>query len=748
MNQIRICLLGILLLISLRGLSQVNSEQYQLVAERLTSNIVLDGKLDEEHWQKASRADNFILTFPIDSAAATSQTEIMIAFDDAYLYIGGICHENSGKEHVMQSLRRDFSWPRNENLSIYIDPYDDYTNGFTFGITPFGVRREGLVTNGADVSSDWDNKWFSEVHDFGDRWEFEMKIPFKTLRYDEENREWNIIFLRKDLKNNEESTWAPVPQGYRPSSLAFAGRLLFEEPLQKAGPNIAVIPYVSSGFNKDYEADESEANFNAGFDAKIGVSSSLNLDLTVNPDFSQVEVDRQVTNLSRFEIFFPERRQFFLENQDLFGESGFRESRPFFSRRIGIARDSAGNRKQIPILYGARLSGKIGKDWRIGVLNMQTKRQSNALLTGVEERDSAAIELLPQNYTVGVIQRQIFGRSNIGVIMVNRQAMDFDDNESISSTSQYNRIVGLDYNLLSVDGKWEGDFFFHKSFDEENEDDAFSSGAFLGYNSRNLELRVLASAIGGGFNAETGFVQRKDIIRIGTFNDINFYPKNSFIVRHGPGVNFNYRTDFEFNKTDMDYSLGYGFVHQNTSNLRVRGSYDYIRLRRSFDPTDSDLAETDELQAGDEFEWYTINAEYETDSRKVFSAEIEGSYGGFFNGKRFNANAQFNFRYQPFGLVALDIDYNNLHDFPAPFKDTEFWLIGPRIDFTFTDKLFLTTFVQYNEQADNVNLNARFQWRYKPVSDLFVVYTDNYFPDNFKTKNRAIILKLTYWLNF
>ncbi|MEP2774238.1 MAG: DUF5916 domain-containing protein [Fulvivirga sp.] len=748
MNRIRACLPGILLIITIQGLSQVHSEQYQLTAERLTSTILLDGKLDEEHWQTAQRADNFILTFPVDSIAATSQTEVMIAYDDQYLYIGGVCYENSDKEHVMQSLRRDFDWPRNENLSIYIDPYDDYTNGFAFGITPFGVRREGLVTNGADVSTDWDNKWFSNVHDYGDRWEFELKIPFKTLRYDEENREWNIIFLRKDLKNNEESTWSPVPQGYRPSSMAFAGKLIFDEPLKKAGPNVAFIPYVSSGFNKDYQIDESGSDFNAGFDAKIGLSSSLNLDLTVNPDFSQVEVDRQVTNLSRFEIFFPERRQFFLENQDLFGESGFGESRPFFSRRIGIARDSAGNRKQIPILYGARISGKIGKDWRIGILNMQTKKESNALLTGVGERDSTAIDLLAQNYTVGVIQRQIFGRSNIGVIMVNRQAIDFDDNETTSSTSEYNRVIGVDYNLLSTDGRWEGDFFFHRSFDEDQQDDAFSAGMFLGYNTTNLELRVLASGLGSGFNAETGFVQRKDIIRLGTFNDFNFYPKNSFIVRHGPGVDFNYLTDFNFEKTDMDYSVSYGFIHQNTSNLSFRGSYDYIRLRRSFDPTDSDLTEAEELQAGDEFEWYTFNAEYETDSRKVFSAEIEGSYGGFFNGKRFNANAQLNFRYQPYGLIALDIDYNNLHDFPAPFKATEFWLIGPRIDFTFTDKLFLTTFVQYNEQADNVNLNARFQWRYKPVSDLFVVYTDNYFPDDFRTKNRALILKLTYWLNF
>jgi len=746
MKKTIVCALLSVIFFNIQSLAQVNSDEYQLVADKVTGEIIIDGKLDDNHWQQAERADNFILTFPVDSLPATSQTEMMVAFDEQYLYIAGVCYENSDKKHVMQSLRRDFSWINNESLSIYIDPYDDYTNGFAFGITPFGVRREGLLTNGQEISTDWDNKWFSEVQDFGDHWKFELKIPFKTLRYDEANDQWNVIFLRKDLKNNEESTWAPVPQGYESTSMAFSGKLIFSEPLQKAGPNITVIPYVSAAANKDYENDESDSDFNAGFDAKIGVSSSLNLDLTVNPDFSQVEVDRQVTNLSRFEIFFPERRQFFLENQDLFGQGGFPDSRPFFSRRIGIAQDTAGNRIQIPILYGARLSGKIGKDWRVGFMNMQTKSKSGALLTGVSEIDSA-YNLLAQNYTVGIIRRRVFARSNVGLTVINRQALDYDANEETSSTTKYNRVLALDYNLFSADGKWNGDFFFHKSIDEVKKDDAFSTGVFLGYNTRNMSLRFSGSAIGAGFNAETGFIPRKNFISLSTFNDFRFYPESSFLVRHGPGFDINYRTDIDFNKTDQGLGFSYSFIHKNTSSLEFGISQDYIKLLSSFDPSGSDLADSLQLQEGQEFEWESIGIAYESDTRKVLSAFVESSYGGFYNGKRFNANAQINFRYQPYGLVALTIDYNNLHDFPDPFKDTEFWLIGPRIDLTFTDKLFLTTFVQYNEQADNVNLNARFQWRYKPVSDLFVVYTDNYFPDNFKTKNRAIVFKLTYWLN-
>lgn len=726
---------------------QVNSDQYQMTIRSTSEPITLDGELLEKTWTEADVADNFITTFPNDSSKASSQTEVKMAYDDNFLYIAGVCYVGSDKEHVVQSLRRDFSWSGNDNFSVYFDPFNDFTNGFTFGITPLGVVREGLVNNGQNVSSDWDNKWYSEVKDFGDRWQFEMKIPLKTIRYNEKSKEWNVIFLRKDLKNNEESTWAPVPQGYRPSSLAFAGKAMFDKNLKKAGPNVAFIPFTAFAASKDYESNESTAtNFEAGFDAKVGLSSSLNLDLTFNPDFSQVEVDEQVTNLDRFEIFFPERRQFFLENRDLFDQGGFRQSRPFFSRRIGIAQDTAGSAVQVPILYGARLSGKVGKDWRVGLLNMQTQGADGARLSGVEEIDST-YKLLPQNYSVGILQRQIFGRSNINITAVNRQAVGYNEDAETSSTTEYNRVFGIDYNLLSEDSKWEGDLFYYRSFDEEQPDDTYAAGAFIGYNTRRVRLRVRTQAIGAGYNAETGFVRRKDIKEIGTFNDYFFYPKNSKIVRHGPGMGFNYIADSNFDRTDMDYNISYQVNFLNTSQVEVRYGYNYVLLRDDFDPTSQLESDSLKLQPGEDFIWRNFSVSYESDRRNLFSVEANYRDGGFFNGRRRNIRTTLNYRFQPFGIISVAVDYNDLYDFPEPFTDTEFWLVGPRFDLTFTDNLFLTTFVQYNEQADNMNLNARLQWRFKPVSDLFVVYSDNYFAENLKVKSRAIILKLTYWLN-
>lgn len=737
--------------------AQVNSEAYQLSVKKTTEQITIDGKLDEEVWSQADKANDFIQNFPTDSLKATSQTEVSVTFDDQFLYVGGVCYEDSDKNHIMQSLKRDFAWPINENFSIYFDPYDDYTNGFTFGITPAGVQREGLVTNGQNVSGDWDNKWFSAVHDAGSYWSFEFKIPFKSIRYNADNRQWNMIFLRLDLKNNERSSWAPVPQGFRPSSLAFSGRLNFEDELPKVGVNVSFIPFITSGVSKNHEDGESVVNnADAGFDAKIALSSSLNLDLTFNPDFSQVEVDQQVTNLNRFEIFFPEKRQFFLENNDLFGENGFRSSRPFFSRRIGIANnavtingeeDDLGG--QLPIQYGARLSGKIGKDWRIGLLNMMTK----------ETEDLA----MPQQmYNVAVVQRKLFARSSIGFTVVNKRSfgVDLSDstkflfNESIfkeketnGETSYYlndfNTVYGTDFNYRSSNNRWTSNMFYHRSVSPQKSNEEFATGIFVGYTVRKLQVRLFSATVSDDYSAEVGFIRRTDIRQYGLFSDFFIYPKSEKINNHGPTFNAFYVTDMFNNHTDYNAKIGYQVQLLNTSRFQVEIEHRYEKLRGGFDPTGTDGIE---LVEGEAFSWNTFSIEFNTDTRKVLSFEGEASIGGFYNGERLNVKGQFNYRYQPYGGIGLRFDYNNI-DLPSPYNSAKFWLIGPRIDFTFTDKLFLTTFVQYNEQADNLNINARFQWRYKPASDLFVVYTDNYFPESLGIKNRALIMKLNYWLN-
>ena len=290
-----------------------NLADTQVVIRKARGTMKLDGIHDEEDWLSADKACNFWLNYPVDTAASTWTSEARLTFDDNFLYIAYRV-EAPRESYIVSSLRRDFDFGGNDNISIYLDPFADRTNGFTFGITPYGVQREGLVPERENVSEEWDNKWYSEVQSYDDHWTAELAIPFKTLRYSEGTREWNLQFIRNDLTNNQRSTWTAVPIQLRASNLIYAGKLIWEDLPPKPGVNVSVIPYVAGSTTRDYEEAGAswENDFNAGFDAKVGVTPSLNLDLTFNPDFSQVEVDRQVINLSRFEISFPERRQFFL----------------------------------------------------------------------------------------------------------------------------------------------------------------------------------------------------------------------------------------------------------------------------------------------------------------------------------------------------------------------------------------------------------------------------------------------------
>ncbi|MEM8894922.1 MAG: DUF5916 domain-containing protein, partial [Bacteroidota bacterium] len=499
-------------------------------------------------------------------------------------------------------------------------------------------------------------------------------------------------------------------------------------------PNMTVIPYVAGNATRDYENGvPTDVNSAAGFDAKIGVTSSLNLDLTVNPDFSQVEVDQQQTNLNRFELFFPERRQFFLENRDLFAEFGFERANPFFSRRIGIAEDTAGNTVSNRILAGARLSGKIDQNWRVGFLNMQTEQDE-------------AIGVPGQNFTVATVQRQVFKRSNISLIFVNRETTgetNFENVDPEDELSEFNRVAGLDFNLSSNDNKWRGKAFYHHSFSPENMPENASHGSFLSYNSRNLSIEGGHQYIGENFNSEVGFVPRKDIWRTNPEIEYRFYPNSKRLISHGPSVSFEWITDRDFNLTDQRQRLRYSFQFANTSELSFIGFNEYILLRNDFDPTNSEGLE---LTAGEDFEYVRYGVSYDSDRRKLFSYSVDVFNGGFFNGDRFFFRSEVRYRFQPYGSISANFQYNKV-TLPSPYNSADLYLVGPRLEVSFTDKLFWTTFIQYNNQIDNINVNTRLQYRFKPVSDFFIVYTDNYLPETLGSKNRALVLKLSYWLN-
>lgn len=704
-----------------------SKKEYKLLVHQTDSTVHLDGILSESIWKKAEVADNFFLNYPNDTTYATLQTEVRLAYDHHYFYLAIICQDDKTKPFTISSLRRDFDWDGNDNISIYLDPFSDGNNGFAFTFNPMGVQREGMLFNGQNVAPEWDNKWELVVKRYENQWIAEIAIPFKTLRFKNGATSWRMNFARNDLKNNQKSSWVPVPIAFWVSSLAFTGQINFENALPHPGVNLSLIPYVTGSTAKNHIEQTPQKNqANAGFDAKVAVTPSLNLDLTVNPDFSQVEVDQQVTNLDRFELFFPERRQFFLENNDLFGQFGFNGLRPFFSRRIGIGRDTlTGLIVQNRINYGARLSGKLDKNWRLGLLNMQTAKD-----------DVAGIKA--QNFTVATFQRQVFSRSNIAGIFVNRNRLQ--DN----SEDRFTRLVGLDYNLQSADNKWTGKFFVHRAFTPQNPSGAWAQGSNLQFQNRNLRLLWNNEYVGENFNINSiGFVRRNGHWRFAPEVELTFYTeKSKTLVNHGLGIETSIYTDLKGQLNDRNIEAYYYFNFLNTVNIGV-GYYNYYtRLFFAFDPTNSGGLE---LPQGSEYQIQGVFANYTSDTRKRFTYGFEGWTGQYFNGTNLSLSPFVSYRFQPYGSFRISAEYTDMR-LPEPYSKTQFWLISPRLDLSFTRSIFLTTFVQYNEQTENVNINARFQWRFKPVSDLFLVYSDNYFPD-FKVKSRSLVLKLSYWLN-
>ncbi|MGV3641085.1 MAG: DUF5916 domain-containing protein [Adhaeribacter sp.] len=715
-------------LLSLSLLGQKKNAAFSLPMRQATSVITVDGLETDPAWQQAIPAKDFFMMFPMDTSAARVKTEVRMTYDQDNIYILAVNHHLLPGPYMVESLRRDFSFGKNDNFIFFLDPFDDQTNGFSFGANAAGAQWDGIMYEGGKVDLSWDNKWTSVVRNEADRWVFEAAIPFKSIRYKKGITNWGVNFSRLDLKAAEKSAWAPVPRQFPSAALAYTGTLAWDQAPPEAGTNISLIPYVLGGMSKDYVAGKPrDYRHEAGLDAKVAVTSSMNLDLTVNPDFSQVEVDQQVTNLDRFELFFPERRQFFLENGDLFTNYGYTNLRPFFSRRIGL---------DAPIHFGARLSGKINKDWRLGVLDMQTGK--------VEERGLPA-----QNFAVVSLQRRVFARSTLGLLLVNKETMDFKGRDPglpgpPLPFERFNRNLGLEYNLASVNNMWTGKALVLKSFRPENKGHDLAQAANLQYASRAWLISWQHQYVGRNYRAEVGYVPRVGYIQVSPKVGRLFFAKSGPVLSHGPTLSTTHLTDESLKSTDNTTVLAYAFGFRNQSTFTAWAASDYVRLLQPFDPTNF---RRDTLARGTEHRWQSWGTDFVSKPNSTFTYAFSTRYGGYYaGGTRLNLTATMGYRFQPYVSVALNSSYNHIK-LPQPWGRTQFWLLGPRLDVTMTNKLYLTTFVQYNEQLKNINLNARLQWRYQPASDLFLVYTDNYLPENLFVKSRALVLKFTYWWN-
>ena len=700
---------------------QINFKNYNLTIRKTVDKIKIDGELNELSWKSADVAKDFFMITPVDTEKATQFSEARVSFDEDFFYIAIIFFNNTVKgNYVVESLKRDFSFGKNDNFLVAIDPFINQTTGFAFGLNAYGAQWDGTMYDGRRVDLNWDSKWYSKVKFDEDKWVCEIGIPFKSIRYNENNSIWGINFSRLDLKASEKSSWAPVPRQFPSVSLAYTGSLVWEDPPPKQVNNISLIPYGASNSSMINEKTNKN-NIKVGGDLKYNLTSALNLDVTLNPDFSQAEIDRQVTNLDRFELFFPERRQFFLENADLFSNFGYQTIRPFFSRRIGL---------NVPIIGGVRISGNLDEKWRLGLMTIQTQKDEN-------------LSLSANNFSVLSLQKKVFDRSNLNLIYVSKQELNSFDIRNFNSS--YNQNIGLEFNYFSEDNFWNGKLLYLKSFDNEEFNKGSVFASHIGYQSINWNLLLQQEYVSEDYFAEVGFVPRKNYFKIqAKAAYLNYIKDKTSLLSHGPSLNQTYFFDTLFENKDKLTTLQYRFNFINRSRLSISFQNQFVKLLSDFDPLRTGISE---LKADSEHTWNNFTISYNSKPQNRFTYSIETIAGGYYSkGKRKAILSELSYRFQPFLELNSVINYNQIK-LPYPWKENSFWLLGFKANLTFTKTIFFTNLFQYNEQLGLWNFNSRFQWRYKPASDIFLVFNSNeiIFPSISTGWN--LTFKINYWLN-
>ena len=459
-------------------------------------DIKIDGKLTEPDWQEAQRIDHFVQYKPDEGMPITQPTEVKVLYDDKYLYFGFICFDNDLSKMVANEMRRDAPLFDNDNVFVLLDTYNDQRSGFFFRVNPLGAMEDiAVMDNGDSRNENWDAIWECRTEINESDWSAEIAIPFSQLRFKKSNDiVWGINFGRSIQRNYEEGTWVPAPSAYRWRAIYRTANLGRLTGLKNIVPqtHLELLPYVLPGVNQRKAYNETNVLFDTGLDIKYSLTSNLIADVTFNTDFVQVEADQEQVNLTRFSLFLPEKRPFFLESAALFDfgipRTGFRQPPPlllFYSRRIGIQDGHA-----IPILTGGKITGKIGS-YGVGLLNVFT-----------DKFHAEGTDVPRTNYSVLRMTRDLFKGSTVGMIAINKQDAD-----------TYNRAGGFDFvyrpiDSLSLRGLWA------RTFEEDvaGEQEAL----YFGGTSETNNFRVIGSYtdIGKNFNPEAGFVWRRGSRRI------------------------------------------------------------------------------------------------------------------------------------------------------------------------------------------------------------------------------------------
>jgi hypothetical protein len=705
----------------------------KLPATRATSAITLDGRLDEAAWSTASIAKDFIQNDPREGEPATFDTEVRMVYDDDALYIGVFAQDNEPNEIIINELRKDFNTGNGDSFQVVIDTFRDERNGYQFAINPAGAKWDAQMSNeGRENNSNWDGVWDVGTRVGEDGWYAEIRIPFRTLKFSPALQQtWGVNFQRRLRRLNENSYWSPVPRIHNLSRVSMAGTVEGLQGIQP-GNNFRIKPYVLASSSRVATAGN-DGDFDAGFDVKYGVTSGLTWDFTVNTDFSQVEADEQQINLTRFSLFFPEKRDFFLENSGIFqfgvgnagggGGGGGRQNPSqdmilFFSRQIGLSPTG----DAIPILGGTRLTGRAA-GLSIGALNIQQREQG----------------LSPSaNFTALRARRDILAQSDIGVMLLNKE----------TGTPHFNRVVGADANFRFFQ-KLDVNFAGAKTFSPENTlpgqgEDWYTKSSF-NYNSNRLALRGGYQTIGDRFNNEMGFVPRRGVNNGELHVGARFRPNWSWTrgwlretYPHWQIENFA-RREGGLESRYMDWHWPVTFHNSSFIEIGINPNVEVIRT--SF-PINS-RRNIRVMPGRYEFNEYFLLAN--TNAAAPLSFNTRYSIGDFYDGYRRGYTVGTTVRANEHFNVSGNVQFNDIELPQGAFTTT---LITGRVNYFLNTKVFLNALLQYNTDARQWSSNIRFNVIHRPLSDIFLVYNERRDSRSGEMIDRALVAKMTYLIAF
>lgn len=698
-----------------RPAPEINYETAHLsriaAAVRVAEKITLDGRLDEPGWALATPVGSFIQRRPRTGEPMTERTDVRFLYDDDNLYIGVFCFDSDPNGIIVNSVQKDYATQESDGITVLIDSLHDRRSGFTFVANPLGAKRDVQLSNDGSGNLDWDGVWDVKTSRNEQGWIAEYVIPFTTLRFTgSPSQEWGLQITRRITRKNEEADWAPLPQRFSNWRMSLAGTLTGLENIHQ-GRNLKVKPFVSSGVT------QSRTTYDGGVDVKYGLTPSMTLDGTYRTDFAQVEADQQQVNLTRFNLFFPEKREFFLENSGTFnfgaGSGNSANLVPFFSRRIGLS--AAGT--PIPIVGGARVSGQVNR-YDVGVLSMKTE----------------SLGATPSNtFLVGRVKRNVSTSSWIGAIVTSRDS---------TLAGDYNRVAGADA---------------HFQFVRKLDFDAYLLGSDTPRKTaRNLARRfqaawtdeeVVATAeyneVQPNFNPEVGFIRRRDMAQYSSDIAWKPQPQNDLIRNFNVGTAIDYYEGSGSGQIETRVSettLGIVFESNASASFIVNNTFDRLNSPLAI-PSGSPHVT---IPVGDyTFDRYTV--QFTTNQRKKISGSGTVSAGDFYGGDRSQAAAGLILKPSYHLSVNLTYDRNEVHLANGAFTTA---LVGAKVIYGFSPRAFLNAFLQYNADTHLVSSNIRFDLIHRPLSDVYIVYNDTRDTLLGQLRERAFVVKVTNLFTF